>query len=167
MGLLLAHNSDDWWNAETNVISVPTAEDVEALPALEFLYGDYWVSVRPEDYMLPVGEGVYQACFEPLEAPYIGLGRVFLKGYYSVFELGTPSRFGFAPHSTSLTAPLEENPEDAESETLAESTGDVLIDKAAFEEANPLPEEEEPAASSAYYLNSALVISSLLTFALV
>ena len=65
MGLLLAHNSDDWWNAETNVISVPTAEDVAALPSLEFLFGEQWVSVHPDDYMLPDGNGGYEACIEP------------------------------------------------------------------------------------------------------
>ena len=52
MGLLLAHNSDDWWSAETNLLTVPTANDVSMLPALEFLFGDYWVQIRPEDYMI-------------------------------------------------------------------------------------------------------------------
>ena len=51
MGLLLAHNSDEWWNTDLNVISVPDDAAVAKLPALEFLYGDYWVQVRPEDYM--------------------------------------------------------------------------------------------------------------------
>lgn len=52
MGLLLSHNSDDWWSAETNLLTVLTADDVSALPALEFLFGDYWVQARPEDYMI-------------------------------------------------------------------------------------------------------------------
>ena len=56
---------------------------------------------------------------------------------------------------------MEFNPADAAAETIPETTGTILGDKAFFETDNPLP---EPAA--AYYLNSVLVISSHLTFAL-
>jgi hypothetical protein len=86
-----------------------------------------------------------------------------------VFEVGATagtSRFGFAPHYDSAKLALEVNAADAVDEALPVSTGDVLDDKAVFEQQNPLPEEEDPAASSAYHLSSALVISSLMTFAL-
>jgi|LakMenE01Jun11ns_1017448.scaffolds.fasta_scaffold9673615_1 hypothetical protein len=118
-------------------------------------------------------DGTYEGCFFPLESeegadPMAVLGTAFLKGYYTVFEVSTTpmsSRFGFAPHSDSAKLALTELDLDAEVEAMPDSVGTVLEDKAIFEEQNPLP--EEPAADSAYYLNSALVISSLLTFVLI
>lgn len=86
-----------------------------------------------------------------------------------MFEVGATagtSRFGFAPHYDSAKLALEVNAAEAEDVPLPESAGTVLDDKAVFEEQNPLSEDEDPAASSAYHLNSALVISSLMTFAL-
>ena len=163
IGLILIRNADAWWSDDSNAISVPTAADVSKLPALEFLYGDYWVQALPENYMIQQDDGTYKSCLWPA-GPQFALGTTFLKGYYSVFEVGTSdgtSKFGFAPHASSSKRAMEFNPADAAAETIPETTGTILGDKAFFETDNPLP---EPAA--AYYLNSVLVISSLLTFAL-
>lgn len=107
----------------------------------------------------------YEGCFVNETSDTFVLGTAFLKGYYSVFKVGdasTDSEFGFAPQADdeSPKPDLEENDVLAEHEALPTSEDTVLDYKAYFEG----PEDSD--ASSAYYLNSALVISSLLTLAL-
>lgn len=143
-----------------------TSAEILNLPSLEFLLGDYWVQVRPSDYMiLPTGSTSYQGCFVSQTSDIFVLGTAFLKGYYSVFKYGNAStdpEFGFAPQAEdeSPKPVLEENDVLAEHEALPTSEDTVLDYKSYFE--GP----EDSAADSAYYLNSALVISSLLTLAL-
>lgn len=105
MGLVLAGNT--WFYDEFGDINV-SADNYSKLPALEFLYGDYWLQALPEDYMHSF-EDSYWACFTEAdsEANFI-LGTAFLRGYYSVHDYAT-MRFGFAPHSESKKRAAETN----------------------------------------------------------
>jgi len=84
-----------------------------------------------------------------------------------VFDYET-NRFGFAPHSASSKRAPEMD-SGAEPELIPKSG--VAFEELVlyFKEGKPLPEPDplpEPAADSAYYLISAIMISSLMSFAL-
>ena len=74
---MLAGNT--WFYDDIGDINV-SADDYSKLPALEFLYGDYWLQALPEDYMHSYA-GSYWACFTEAdtEANFI-LGSAFLRG---------------------------------------------------------------------------------------
>jgi hypothetical protein len=117
--LVLAGNT--WFYDDVGDINV-SADDYSKLPALEFLYGDYWLQALPEDYMHSYA-GSYWACFTEAdtEANFI-LGSAFLRGYYSVHDYAT-MRFGFAPHDESTKRAAETN--SADSIPLPESAGSI------------------------------------------
>jgi|TARA_B110000285_G_C15100292_1_gene604600 hypothetical protein len=63
----------------------------------------YWLEFHPEDYIIEVTTNNVTGCvlgFTATDMPYMLLGDVFLRGYYSVHDI-TNDRIGFAPHATS------------------------------------------------------------------
>jgi len=152
MGLVLAGNS--WYYDESGDMAV-SADNYSKLPALEFLYGNYWLQALPEDYM-GYYNGYYWGCFIDTgdDSSFI-LGSSFLRGFYSTHDYAN-KRFGFAPHSSSTKRAGELN--SGSSTPLPNSAGSIDDDKKYFESLT---------ADSVYFLNGVLMISSLLTFALI
>ena len=84
----------------------------EELPVISFLFGGYWMEMRPEDYIVEyegfcfacLGKGDYGVHQEWL------LGDAFLRGFYSAHDYSS-MKFGFAPHSKSQkNAPIAGTP---------------------------------------------------------
>jgi saccharopepsin len=70
-------------------------EKQESLPELTFTLGGHDFSIGPEDYVFDYGGGCISAIFgrdaPPLDGPmgpFALLGTVFLRKWYSVFDLG-------------------------------------------------------------------------------
>ena len=57
------------------------------LPSIWFLYGDYWMEVRPEDYTMSVTDDKCSFCFEIGSGEW-ELGTSFVRGWYSVYSAG-------------------------------------------------------------------------------
>jgi len=101
----------DWFYDDYGDINV-SAEDYARLPALELLFGEYWLQVLPEDYM-NLYNGSYWACFTDAgEGANFTLGSAFLRGYYSVHDY-EGKRFGFVPHNLSTKRNAETNSADS------------------------------------------------------
>jgi len=120
--LVLAGNT--WFFDDAGDINV-SVDDYAKLPALELLFGEYWLQALPEDYMT-FYNGSYWACFTDAgEGANFTLGSAFLRGYYSVHDYAG-KRFGFAPHSSSTKLDAETN--SANSWTLPASAGSIEED---------------------------------------
>lgn len=165
VALILAGQEDYFWDAEAQNIVVDE-DGFELLPTLEFNLGGYWVQILPEDYMVyePEAETYSSILYDTTSlTDDIILGTPFLTGYYTVFVLGDSYRFntiGLGPEDGSSKLVLEPYEEDEEYwEELPETSGDVLGDRDYLEDI-------EDGEDSAYYLNGALVISSLMALAL-
>ena len=73
-------------------------------PIIEFLYGSYWMELRPEDYVMDDGyEDCFVCIFEEPHSSTMILGNSFLRGFYSTHDLSS-NKFGFAAHATSSKA---------------------------------------------------------------
>lgn len=79
--------------------------NINDLPVFEFLYGGYWMQIRPEDYILDVSaeeDGIYcTICL--LASDSYGkwiLGDAFLRGWYSIHDYEN-LRMGFVPFNGS------------------------------------------------------------------
>ena len=73
------------------------------------MFGDYWVEVRPDEYVLDVSENQDQtlcifAISKNTESFNI-LGGPLLQDYYSIFNM-EEGKIGFAPHTVSQKVPL-------------------------------------------------------------
>ena len=73
------------------------------LPTVEFLFGQYWMELRPEDYMMYTDSDCFICIAEDPSIDQMILGSGFLRGFYSTHDLST-NRFGFAAHATSTKA---------------------------------------------------------------
>lgn len=178
IAMVVAHNNYSY-SFNGAFISV-TEDEISKLPTLELLFGDYWLQVLPKHYLFNYAKenlNLWTLCIDtyPFSNELV-LGNSFLKGYYTVHDYET-NRFGFAPHSASSKRAPEKD-SGAEPEPMHDITytldllgargySEIIL---AFErivryfnEGKPLP---EPAADSAYYLISAIVISPLMSFAL-
>lgn len=114
----------DWFYDKYGDINV-SKTNYAKLPALEFLFGEYWLQALPEDYM-NYYNGSYWACLTDAgEGANFILGSAFLRGYYSVHDYAG-KRFGFAPHSSSTKRVAERN--SANSETLPQTAGSIEED---------------------------------------
>jgi len=91
---------------------VITTCDYTVWPEIYFLTGDnYWVSVRPEDYVVkspetPADENICYLNILPSWDNFWLAGNNLLRGYYSVHDMEN-QRLGLVPHTTSAKAPLE------------------------------------------------------------
>ena len=76
------------------------------MPTISFLFGGYWLEMRPEDYILKE-DGQCWVCLDHNGSDDSWLlGDTFLRGFYSTHDY-TNKKFGFAPHATSLkSAPI-------------------------------------------------------------
>ena len=74
------------------------------------MFGDYWVEVRPEEYVLDVSEGSDRSlCIFAISKnseDFNILGLPLLMDYYSIFNM-EEGTIGFAPHSASPKSTLE------------------------------------------------------------
>ena len=83
------------------------------LPSLFFLYGDYWIEVRPIDYAIQLTDGSYSTdgavcgfCFSTSDFGYWVLGTTFLKGLYSIHDYEN-MRFGFVSVDDGVSVPKQ------------------------------------------------------------
>ena len=76
------------------------------MPKIEFLVGEYWLTMHPQDYITNQDGTCFMCLFDSGQDPMWILGANFLRGYYSMYDYRY-MRFGFAPHSTSLKAAPE------------------------------------------------------------
>ena len=69
------------------------------LPSIWFLYGDYWMEMRPDQYTMPVTDDKCSFCLIESYNDNSGwkLGTGFLKDWYVVHSVGE-DKIGFAPH---------------------------------------------------------------------
>lgn len=74
-------------------------------PNLYFMVGDYWLEVRPSEYVLDVSkENNNSVCLLAINKnlePFNIYGIPLLQEYYSIFDKNN-GKIGFAPHSVSL-----------------------------------------------------------------
>ena len=73
-------------------------------PNLYFMFGDYWVEVRPDEYVLDVSEeNDLSLCIFAISKnsePFHIIGMPLLQDYYSIFNM-EEGKIGFAPHTVS------------------------------------------------------------------
>jgi hypothetical protein len=62
-------------------------DEVDLLPSVDFLFGGYWVEVKPDDIVLNYGSNVCGFCIDNSEIEQITLGASFLLGYYAVHDM--------------------------------------------------------------------------------
>lgn len=81
-------------------------DQIKEMPTVSFLYGGYWMEMRPEDYLVEYA-GECFACVGSDPGNTWLLGDAFLRGFYSTHDHAS-LKFGFAPHAKSTkTAPYE------------------------------------------------------------
>lgn len=89
----------NWYIDTYGDIGIP-CDEKSYLPTISFLYGGYWMEMRPEDWIVET-DGLCWACLgENNFDEYWILGDTFLRGFYSVHD-NANARFGFAPHAGS------------------------------------------------------------------
>ena len=78
------------------------------LPDFELLFGDYWMRVRQEDYVVELDEEgqVCGMCFSATDSGYWLLGDAFMRGWYNIHDHEN-SRMGFVPFAGSSKPPAE------------------------------------------------------------
>ena len=68
------------------------------------MFGDYWVEVRPDEYVLDVSEeNDLSLCIFAISKnsePFHIIGMPLLQDYYSIFNM-EEGKIGFAPHTVS------------------------------------------------------------------
>lgn len=68
------------------------------------MFGDYWIEITPEEYVLDVSEHNDQSlCIFAISAnseDFNVFGHPLLQGYYSTFDMESGT-IGFAPHTQS------------------------------------------------------------------
>ena len=70
------------------------------LPVVEFLFGGYWMELRPDDYMLEANGDCLICIVSDPDFSQVILGSSFLRGFYTTHDLET-NKFGFGAHKTS------------------------------------------------------------------
>jgi len=90
----------------------------EDFPPVHFLFGDRWVSVYPDEYVVDISENQDRSdcvlLFTEGDQAFFVMGLPLYMDYYTIHD-DKNNRIGFAPHATSDKAPLEkgEQPERA------------------------------------------------------
>ena len=73
------------------------------------MFGDYWVEVRPDEYVLDVSEkNDLSLCIFAISKntePFHIIGMPLLQDYYSIFNM-EEGKIGFAPHTVSAKSEL-------------------------------------------------------------
>lgn len=95
----------------------------EDFPAAHFLYGENWISIYADEYVVDISEkqdrSICALLFGQGEQPFLVMGLPAYMDYYTVHD-ETNKRIGFAPHKDSNKSPLEKG----EQPTRAFGSGD-------------------------------------------
>lgn len=72
-------------------------DQAQRLPAIDILFGDYWLEIQVDDYVVELGDlRTCSFCISSLGWDESILGTALMRDYYSVHDM-TNQRFGFAP----------------------------------------------------------------------
>ena len=78
-----------------------SCDEMDNMPDFDILFGNYWMKVFAEDYVVPVNRsGTCSICLFGNDNNYWLLGASFLRGWYSIHD-HAQGRMGFVPYSGS------------------------------------------------------------------
>ena len=82
----------------------------EDFPEIHFLFGDHWVSVYSDEYVVDISEkqdrSICALLFGQGDQPFLVMGLPTYMDYYTVHD-ETNNQIGFVPHKDSTKTPLE------------------------------------------------------------